>query len=187
MVGNYSYADGDAIPPPNFGKLSSFDQLRTGNFLLESNLLSLIKKSLPIQQIRIFCHRPNVNKKVHFATAMNELGFKIRDSIIKEGGKVWVTDSNFHQGLKALSGDHGGISSEANAVWGNIYDHSVFVSGQKHVIIHGTRRDCDDDKENDHFGGIFNFYVRWANHLNALWEMSYFIDSGSLGLHLWAQ
>ena len=158
MIGNYSYADGDAIPPPNFGKLSSFDQLRTGNFLLESNLLSLINKSSPIQQIRIFCHRPNGDKKAHFATAMNELGFKIRDSIIK-GEYIKIEDPNFHKGLEALTGDYGGLSSKANVIRGDIYDHSVFIPGQKHIIIRGTRRDCDDVK-NSHSGGIWNFYVR---------------------------
>ena len=159
MIGNYSYDDENQIPQLNLGDLDSFDQLRTGNFLLEPTLLQTINASSPIQQIRMFCHRPEGDKKAHFTTTMNEMGFRIRDSLIRMSGGL--SDPDLHTGLESLSGDRGGLSKVAtHSLDRGYFDHSIYQRAHVNMVLRAVsnRRNCDD--QNSRKPGTWRFYIR---------------------------
>ena len=183
LIGNYTIPSTEIAPTLNYGDLDSFEELSTGNFVLDSNVyLPIINAWSPIKEFRFYCHKPSVGRIVDLATnPATYWGSNINKFLIGTEPPPECTGPSPCQvtlGLRALPNDQSLLLQTANTIgWQGMTQRlyeGAFYNWGKHHILHiddlgggNSRHECDDlsfdpfgTDFNPHFAGTWKFYVR---------------------------
>uniref|UniRef100_A0A7M5UMU8 Fibrinogen C-terminal domain-containing protein n=2 Tax=Clytia hemisphaerica TaxID=252671 RepID=A0A7M5UMU8_9CNID len=172
LVGNYSVPSTQVGPEINYGDLDSFEELSTGNFLLDSNIyLPVIDSSSPINEFRFKCYKPSTNRAVDITTdPSTHWGAYINRYIL---GRELRTSCQPPCGIRALTNDQSEMSTKANRIGHRnivqlFYGAAFFEDGRRHVFLQDSLNyhDCDDTtvpsltQNSPWHEGYWKFFVR---------------------------
>ena len=174
LVGNYTIPSSNIAPSLNYGDLDSFEELTTGNFLLDSNTyLPIINAYSQIKEFRFYCYKPSIGKVVDFATDPGTYwGSYINRYIL---GEEVDTSCPPPCGVRALSMDQSEISAKINRIgWSNIgqkfYGAACYENRHRTIMIveNINRFECDDQQHDPNLpqynpsnnAGKWRFYIR---------------------------
>ena len=186
LIGNYTIPSTEIAPTLNYGDLDSFEELATGNFLLDSKVyLPIMNAWSPIKEFRFYCYKPSVGRVVDLVTdPATYWGSYINKFVIGEEQKPDCSNSSpcqIQHGLRALPNDQSLLLNTVNRVgWTGmtqrLYEGAFYNFGYHH-ILHiesaggNSRHECDDmtvpgpsdltgTDVNPYFAGTWKFYVR---------------------------